>query len=58
MSDLQIIAKEVDNRHVWLREVLGTTVEATVGGVYHRCVHRPFSSPLYRCAEPFLFRVF
>jgi len=59
MVDPQIIVKEADDRHGWLHEVLGTTVEAIVSGIYHQCVHRPISSPLYHCVDsPFLFRIF
>lgn len=52
-----MIARGVDNRHIGLHKVLGTTVEAIVGGVYHQFVRLPFSSPLYCCTESFLFRV-
>jgi len=36
MVDPQMAAKGVDNRHIGLHKVLGTTVEAIVGGVYHQ----------------------
>jgi len=55
MVDPQMISRGMDNRHVGLHKVLGTTVEAIVGGVYHQFVRLPFSSPLYRCTEPFSF---
>lgn len=57
MVDPQMIARGVDNRHIGLHKVLGTTVEAIVGGVYHQFVRIPFSSPLYCCTESFLFHV-
>lgn len=59
MVDPQMVAKGADNGHVGLHKVLGTTVEAIVGGVYHQFV-RLFLDlpPLYRCTEPFIFRVF
>ena len=44
MADPQAVAKGVDNAHVGLHKVLGTTVEAIVGGVYHQFVRPPFSS--------------
>ena len=50
MLDPQMVTKGGDNSHVGLHKVLGTTVEAIVGGVYHQFV-RPsilsFPSPLY-----------
>jgi len=38
-----MVAKGADNGHVGLHKVLGTTVEAVVGGVYHQFVRLPFS---------------
>lgn len=62
MVDPQMIAKGADSGYVGLHKVLGTTVEAIVGGVYHQFVRLPFSStppPLcfHRCTESFIFRV-
>ena len=42
MVDSQMIEKGADNGHVGLHKVLGTTVEAIVGGVYHQFVCLPF----------------
>ena len=57
MVDPQMIVKGADSGYVGLHKVLGTTVEAIVGGVYHQFVRRPLSlinpPPLYRSAEPF-----
>ena len=38
MTDPQMLAKGVDSARVGLHKVLGTTVEAIVGGVYHQFV--------------------
>ena len=48
MVDPQMIEKGADNGHVGLHKVLGTTVEAIVGGVYHQFVRfpPPFIRPL------------
>ena len=43
MVDPQMVAKGADNGHVGLHKVLGTTVEAIFGGVYHQFVRFPFS---------------
>ena len=60
MVDPHMVAKEADAGHVGLHKVLGTTVEAIVGGVYHQFVRHPFSltSPPYRFAELFVFPSF
>ena len=63
MVDPQMVAKGTDNGYVGLHKVLGTTVEAIVGGVYHQFVRLPFSltyHPLRFTAvlTHFLFRVF
>jgi len=36
MLDPQMVAKGADNGHVGLHKVLGTTVEAIIGGIYHQ----------------------
>ncbi|KAF9645734.1 hypothetical protein BDM02DRAFT_3189421 [Thelephora ganbajun] len=36
MVDLHMVAKGMDNGNVGLHKVLGTTVEAIIGGVYHQ----------------------
>lgn len=48
----QVVAEGVGNRYIGLHKVLGTTVEAIVGGVYHQFVRVPFlqlpsAPPLY-----------
>ena len=51
----------MDNGHVRLHKVLGTTVEAIAGGVYHRFVRPPFSltpHPLRFTALPSRLSVF
>ena len=44
MVDSQMVTKAVDNGYIGLHKVLGTTVEAIVGGVYHQFVRLPLSS--------------
>lgn len=45
MVDPQMVTKGADNAHVGLHKVLGTTVEAIVGGVYHQFVRPPILQP-------------
>jgi dsRNA-specific ribonuclease len=47
MADPQTVAKGVDNSHLGLHKVLGTTVEAIVGGVYHQFVRFPTPSSAF-----------
>lgn len=42
MVDPQMIERGTDNGRIGLHKVLGTTVEAIVGGVYHQFVCLPF----------------
>ena len=42
MVDPQMAAKGADKGHIGLHKVLGTTVEAIVGGVYHQFVRLLF----------------
>jgi len=45
MADPQMGVKGMG--YVGLHKVLGTTVEAIVGGVYHQFVRPPFPRPLF-----------
>lgn len=58
MVDPQVAAKGADNAHVGLHKVLGTTVEAIVGGVYHQFVRFPTASVSFPFPELSLLCVF
>lgn len=60
MVDPQMVAKGADNGYIGLHKVLGTTVEAIFGGIYHQFVRPSFpliSLLFHRYTEPSLLRV-